>query len=111
MTREVAQYRYGVTGLADTITLNQLVQGNKADSPLCDKSIIQLGILGYSGLRFFLNDADADGIVIDSNNIYELNVDGITIITSITFDRNTIRQADTGHIIIDIVYEAEEGIA
>lgn len=110
MTREVAQYHFGVVGLTDTITLPQLVQGYEANSPLCDKSIVQLGIMGYDGLRFFLNGSDTDGIVIGSSNTYELNVDGMTVITGITFDRNTIRQEPINQIIIDIVYEAEEGI-
>lgn len=109
MTREIAQYRYGVAGLENTISYDQLTRGLAAGSPLCDKSIIQLGIQGYSGLRFFLNDAETDGIVIDQNNMYELNVDGVTIITGVVFDPNTVRESGQ-RIVIDIVYEAEEGI-
>lgn len=108
MIREIAQYRYyGSSNPDNNITLNQLT-GADENSPLNNKNILQLGIQAPSGVRFWLNgDTENSGIVINSTNIYELNVDGMTIITSVNFDRNTINTATK--LIIDIVYEAEEG--
>jgi hypothetical protein len=62
-------------------------------------------------VRFYLNGESGmmDGIVIDNTNLYELNVDGMTIITDITFDANTLKN-NKYRVIIDIVYEGEEGI-
>ncbi len=108
MVRHVAQYRYGFDPA--NISYSELV-GRDANSPLMGKSIIQLGIQAPSGVRFYLNGESGmmDGIVIDNTNLYELNVDGMTIITDITFDANTL-QNNKDRIIIDIVYEGEEGI-
>lgn len=72
-------------------------------------SIIQLGIQAPSGVRFILNDNIGNpGIVIDSSNMYELNVDGMTIINDIKFQRDTIN-SDSVKIIMDIIYEEQEG--
>ena len=109
MTREIAQYVYNLSGIENTINYQQLLGRAEAQSPLCNKSIIQLGIQAWSGLRFFLNGDIEHGVVIGQSNIYERNVDGMTIITSVTFDKESLRD-EPGPIIIDIVYEAEEGI-
>ena len=108
MKREIMQYRYSLDGVNNypaDISIDKLASGEYFEN----KNIVQLGIQSVGGVRFYLNgNVDNQGVVIDSTGIYELNVDGITLITNLQFDRNTLTNATS--VIIDIVYESEEGM-
>lgn len=102
MAREIIQYRYDDSGQSN-ISLQDLTQGEFFSR----FNILQLGIQAASGVRFYLNgDTSSQGIVIGSTGIYEVNVDGMTVITNLQFDKNTLTAAH--RIIIDIVYEVQE---
>ena len=101
MAREIVQYRYDPNGTS-TISINDLTQGTFFSR----MNILQLGIQAAGGVRLYLNgDTSSQGIVIGSTGIYELDVDGMTVITNLQFDRNTLTNAH--RIIIDIVYEVQ----
>lgn len=72
------------------------------------KSITQLGIQALPGTRFFLNNNTDGPIVIGSTGIYELELEGISSIEALRFERaslNSIRDNPNVGLIIDIVYE------
>lgn len=69
--------------------------------------IIQLGIQALPGTKFYLNGS-GNPIIIGSTGIYELNVEGLTEINSLQFDKsslNTIDNNDNAYLIVDIIYE------
>ena len=111
---KIAQYRYNHSS-ANNITPEQLANVDETtESPLIGKNIVQFGIQGPSGLRFCLNGNETAELVVGASGVYELNVNGFTTVTSITFPQfNTIKYSDkdlpTGPITIDILYwEGEE---
>lgn len=104
MAREIIQYRYfgnnDENNYPSNLTLDDLASGKHFEN----KSVIQLGVQTSGGVRMYLNgNTDNQGIVIDSTGIYELNVDGMTVITNVQFDKNTLTSAT--YIIIDVIYE------
>ena len=108
MTREIVQYRYfgndSEKNYPSNLTLDDLASGKHFEN----KNVIQLGIQASGGMRMYLNgNTDNQGIVIDSTGIYELNVDGMTVITNVQFDRNSL--TDITYIIIDVIYEEAGG--
>lgn len=105
MARQIKQFIWcGDDDSRSTVIKAALVDGSFIDN----MSIIQLGIQAPSGVRFILNDNIGNpAIVIDSSNIYELNVDGMTIIDSIKFQESSL--SEVTKMIIDIVYEGMEG--
>ena len=73
-------------------------------------SIIQLGIQTLPGTKFYINDS-ADAIVVGSTGIYELDVQGLSDITSLNFDSTSMKViSDTNgaYLIVDAIYETEE---
>lgn len=75
-----------------------------SSSPLVGKNIIQLGIQGPSGLHFQLDGNNTAELIIGSTGVYELDVNGMTVIKSITFPQFNTNTPPTDQIIIDIIY-------
>lgn len=75
-----------------------------SSSPLVGKNIIQLGIQGPSGLHFQLDGNSTAELIIGSTGVYELDVNGMTVIKSITFPQFSTNTPPTDQIIIDIIY-------
>ena len=72
--------------------------------------IIQLGIQALPGTKFNLN-ANLDPIIIGISGMYELDLtNSSAVLTSLTFDKDSLDQIDKnpdGYLIIDIVYEGD----
>ena len=73
-------------------------------------NITQLGIQTLPGVRFYLNNAEpASPIIIGSTGIYELELEGISKISSLKFDSKSLKLiADNPNafLIIDVIYES-----
>lgn len=75
-----------------------------------DYRIIQLGIQSLPGTQFYLNNSIGP-IIIGHTGIYELNVDGLTEITSLKFSADSISAINSNansFLIVDIIYEEED---
>lgn len=71
--------------------------------------IVQLGIQTLPGVKVFINNHTSP-IIIGGTGIYELNVDGLSNITDLSFDPaslNLINSNDNASLIIDFIYEGE----
>lgn len=71
------------------------------------KNITQLGIQTLPGTKFYLNDG-INPIIVGSTGIYELDLVGVTTITKLTFNEDslkTIENLPNAYLIIDIIYE------
>lgn len=73
--------------------------------------VIKLGIQAPPGTPFYLNCTDTSGneILVGSTSIYELDVDGFTTLSSLTFGRNPLGNKAGASIIVDVVYRILEG--
>nr|DAF58770.1 MAG TPA: IPP transferase [Siphoviridae sp. ctxMM9] len=61
------------------------------------------------GVRVFINNHTSP-IIIGGTGIYELNIDGLSNITDLSFDPaslNLINSNDNANLIIDFIYEGE----
>lgn len=73
--------------------------------------ITQLGIQTLPGTKFYLNDGRTP-IIIGSTGIYELDLEGLSEITRLTFDKGSIdRIANnaSAYLIIDLIYDNKGG--
>lgn len=74
-------------------------------------TITHLGIQGKPGTTFYLNGSTSP-ITIGSTGIYELNLTGLSYISRINFDVNTLDNLETDDstrgILIDIIYDGIE---
>ena len=65
----------------------------------------QLGIQTWPGTHFYLNNAETP-IIIGQTGIYELDLEGISEITNITFDSQSmqmIQNNDNAYLIVDVI--------
>lgn len=74
--------------------------------------ITQLGIQAPAGTMFYLNNNEerTNPIIIGYSGIYELNLEGIAEIYTLSFEESSLSAIDRlpqSHLIIDIVYEGE----
>ena len=74
--------------------------------------ITQLGIQAPAGTTFYLNNNEerTNPIIIGYSGIYELNLEGIAEIYTLSFEESSLSAIDRlpqSHLIIDIVYEGE----
>lgn len=103
---------YGDNNASNTPGLNKnnLVSGDI----FAGKSIIQLGIQGYPGLKFYLNgakDIRDNGVIIGPTGLYELNVNKESTITNLRFNESSLDNNSLivhGGLIIDILYVQED---
>ena len=73
--------------------------------------VIQLGIQGLPGTKFYLNSA-TDPVIIGLTGIYELDLDGLSEIDALSFDYDSIHAIednDNAYLIVDIIWEDGEG--
>lgn len=112
MAKQIRQFRYYGLGVENTnnqpssITKETLVDGTFIDGI---SSITQLGIQTLPGTRFYLNNATNDSpIIVGSTGIYELDIEGISSITEMHFDSDSIgliEANESAYLIIDMICE------
>ena len=109
MAKRVMQFRFYSDGNSmnypDRCTQSNLMNGNTFEGYT---PIVQLGIQSLPGTRFYLNNSLVDPIIIGSTGIYELDVDGLTEITHLKFNADsldTISDNPNASLIVDIVYD------
>ena len=113
MAKHIMQFRYyGENNIEkennqpDTITKQLLNSGEIFSKYL---PFTQLGIQTLPGTRFYLNDNIEGPIIIGSTGIYELELEGISKITNLSFDMKSLELIDSSnsaYLIIDIIYES-----
>lgn len=111
--KKIKQFRYYGDGsprnypndASTKITLGSLKSGSIFGNYY---PILQLGIQAPPGTKFYLNGA-INPVVIGATGIYELELKGITEITSLYFDYdglNTINNKyNNQYLLIDIIYD------
>lgn len=115
MAKYVKQIRYYGDGLAINqpayLRAQDMLRGYAfQENQNSGANIVQLGVQTMPGIKFTINTAPQP-IVVGSTGIYELNVDGLTLINKLTFDNaslNKIKENNNAYIIVDFVYEKEE---
>ncbi len=72
--------------------------------------ILQLGIQGPPGTEFYLNGSN-EPIKIGASGIFDLDIKNNARITELTFNSSSLSKItnDGQYIIVDIIYEGEEG--
>lgn len=114
MARTVKQYRYygpdHKNNQPSNISSSTLSSGSVFFNDSTLSSIVQLGIQTIPGVKFYINDG-VEPVFIGSTGIYELDLNGLTDITSLSFDRNSIsliQNTNGAYLIVDAIYETEE---
>lgn len=119
MAKEVRQVRYYGNSAEDrkrnhptTLTQDDMRYGTafkNSSSP--SAGITQLGIQTLPGVKFSIN-ASPSPIVIGATGIYEIDVDGMTVIDNLLFDHNSLERINknpSAYIIVDYIFENEGG--
>lgn len=108
MAKQVQQFRYyeevSDRNWPSTIKMRNLITGSIFGNY---HNITQLGVQGLPGTKFYLNNAN-NPIIIGSTGIYELDLQGLSEIISIQFDRASIQAINdnrNAYLIVDIIYE------
>ena len=112
MAKHVMQFRY----YEDNHTNNQPVElnaGQLVNGTVFAKYLpfTQLGIQALPGTRFYLNDNIEGPVIVGSTGIYELDLEGLSEITAISFDASSIASIssnDSAYLIVDIVYNQDD---
>lgn len=111
MAKHIMQFRYyndeqGNNNQPEDLNAESLNKGTIFAKYL---PFTQLGIQTLPGTRFFLNDNIEGPVIIGSTGIYELELEGISKITSLKFDSKSLKLiADNPNafLIIDVIYES-----
>lgn len=111
MAKQIKQFRYykqsNPKNYPSNISIANLASGS-IFSPYMP--VIQLGIQSLPGTKFYLNNSN-DPIIIGNTGIYELDLNGLSEVIAISFDRssiNAITTSQNGYLIVDILYEDGE---
>ena len=115
MAKSIQQFRfYGTENKSQnqpsTITINNLVSGSIFFQNSSLGAITQLGIQTLPGTKFYLNNS-ANPVIIGQTGIYELDLEGISEITAISFERDSlsiINNIGNAYLIVDAIYNVEE---
>ena len=106
MAKQIMQFRYykqnDEKNQPKNIGIANLVSGSVFTNYY---PIVQLGIQAFPGTKFYLNNSTSP-ILIGSTGIYELDLEGLSEITDLHFDRHsidTINSINNAYLIIDIV--------
>ena len=110
MAKHIMQFRYyndeqGNNNQPEDLNAESLNKGTIFAKYL---PFTQLGIQALPGTRFFLNDNIEGPVIIGSTGIYELELEGISKISSLKFDSKSLKLiADNPNafLIIDVIYE------
>ena len=107
MAKKIMQFRYynDVDGINQPsyLKVKNLRNGTAFEGKL---PITQLGIQAIPGTKFYLNNSTSP-IIIGATGIYQLDLEGISQITNISFDYNSLYTIATDNslsLIIDFVY-------
>ena len=111
MAKHIMQFRYyndeqGNNNQPEDLNAESLNKGTIFAKYL---PFTQLGIQALPGTRFFLNDNIEGPVIIGSTGIYELELEGISKISSLKFDSKSLKLiADNPNafLIIDVLYES-----
>lgn len=117
MAKTIRQYRYfgenDSRNYPANITKGAITLGNIFRNGSELGSITQLGIQTLPGVKFFLNGS-LDPIIVGSTGIYELDLEGISEITELSFDPESIEKIGpvnsanshihNGYLIVDAIY-------
>ena len=91
----------------ESLTSNDLISGRIFENYY---PIIQLGIQGIPGTKFYLN-TNIDPVFLGASGIYELElIDTSTSIIDLRFDIETLKLVNSspnGYLIIDIIYQED----
>lgn len=105
--KQVRQFRYygenSTKNYPTNLTYDELLMGNIFRTL---GNVTHLGIQAIPGTIFYLNSG-IHPITVGSTGIYELNLQGLTVLTSITFDPTSLTQYSdsTNGLIIDVIYD------
>ena len=72
-----------------------------------DGEVTQLGIQAPSGTKFYLNGFSNE-LQVGCTGIYELDLEGLTTLTQLSFDGGSLDNAET--IIVDVIYRTMDGV-
>ena len=108
--KKIQQYRYydeqdTSRNYPKGIAFRNLVSGSVFAKTL---PIVQLGIQALPGTKFYLNNNNHP-IIIGNTGIYELDLNGQTEITALSFDATSVKLIDNnpnGYLIVDVIYES-----
>ena len=111
MAKQVKQFRYYSTTNTDknypaNIAFRNLISGSIFADYM---PIIQLGVQGLPGTKFYLNNSN-NPIIIGYTGIYELDLNGIAEIKALQFDASSINMIEknpNAYLIVDIIYEKD----
>ena len=113
MAKQIMQFRYyGESAVNNAknqpkgINKARLISGSIFSNYL---PITQLGIQTLPGTKFYLNNSTTP-IIIGSTGIYELDLEGLSEITNISFESKsleTINLNDNAYLIIDVISDKE----
>ena len=111
MAKHIMQFRYyndeqGNNNQPEDLNAESLNKGTIFAKYL---PFTQLGIQALPGTRFLLNDNIEGPVIIGSTGIYELELEGISKISSLKFDSKSLKLiADNPNafLIIDVIYES-----
>lgn len=111
MAKKIMQFRYysanDERNQPAAITAKSLTSGDIFSSCL---PITQLGIQSYPGVKFYLNGG-VEPIMIGSTGIYELDLEGLSEVTSLRFNAQSllnIGNNNGAYLIVDVVCGEEE---
>lgn len=86
------------------LNMNRLISGSVFSGKY---PILQLGIQTLPGVKFYLNNA-VTPIVVGHTGIYDLDLEGITEITQLNFDKDSMMMINNNrdsYLIVDFIYE------
>lgn len=98
------------TSNSEDININSLFTGNIFTPYM---PITQLGIQSLPGTKFYLNDNlyRTNPIILGYTGLYELNLENISEINSLSFDLESLTRINSiegAYLIIDIIYDKDE---
>lgn len=106
MAKKIMQFRYYNEGSAKNqpkaINKAKLISGSIFSNYL---PITQLGIQALPGTKFYLNNSTSP-IIIGQTGIYELDLEGLSEITNISFEGMSIEAINTNqnaYLIVDVI--------
>lgn len=113
MAKQVRQFRYYNQNNTQNknypadLSLRHLVSGSAfSECP----HILQLGIQSLPGTKFYLNNSN-NPVIIGTTGIYELDLNGLSEITALSFDQKSVQAVsmnNNAYLIIDVIYEDGE---
>ena len=89
------------------LKMNRLVSGSVFNGKY---PITQLGIQTFPGVKFYLNNSTYP-IVVGYTGIYDLELDGMTEISHLSFAAESLQMINKNpdsYLIVDFIYEDEE---